>query len=37
MKESGPSQLTDTKQWDQIWEKLFDHYQNDLRHAFYIR
>ncbi len=22
--------------WDQKWSEIFDHYQNDLRHAYYI-
>jgi len=25
------------EQWDQKWETIFDHYQQDLRHAYYIR
>ena len=25
------------KEWDQEWEIIFDHYQQDLRHAYYIR
>lgn len=29
--------LTSKEQWDEQWEDVFDHYQQDLRHAYYIR
>lgn len=25
------------KEWDLKWDKIFNHYQQDLRHAFYVR
>lgn len=28
--------LKSASQWDNKWHELFDHYQNDPRHAFYI-
>lgn len=33
-----PSSITlkSASQWDNKWHELFDHYQNDPRHAFYI-
>ncbi|NYZ62827.1 class I SAM-dependent methyltransferase [Luteimonas deserti] len=30
----GPSSSSDG--WDRKWADIFDHYQNDLRHAYYI-
>src|SRR5690554_6483383 len=30
-RESGP------QDWDEKWTRIFDHYQRDLRHAYYIR
>jgi ubiquinone/menaquinone biosynthesis C-methylase UbiE len=29
--------MTEKKQWDEKWKEIFDHYQQDLRHAYYIR
>lgn len=29
--------LSNSKDWDKKWEGIFDHYQQDLRHAHYIR
>jgi len=29
--------ITSEAQWDQRWEGIFDHYQQDIRHAHYLR
>jgi ubiquinone/menaquinone biosynthesis C-methylase UbiE len=29
--------ILDPASWDEKWKEIFDHYQHDLRHAFYIR
>ena len=29
--------MTTPKQWDNQWENIFQHYQQDTRHAYYIR
>lgn len=29
--------VTEKKDWDSQWSNIFDHYQQDLRHAYYIR
>lgn len=31
------SKLTTEADWDMKWPEIFDHYQNDLRHAHYIQ
>ncbi|EJF32855.1 MULTISPECIES: class I SAM-dependent methyltransferase [Enterobacteriaceae] len=31
-----PEKLTTAEDWDHKWQDIFDHYQNDLRHAYYI-
>ena len=28
--------ITEMEQWDKEWTKIFDHYQQDLRHGYYI-
>jgi hypothetical protein len=28
--------ITTQSQWDQTWPQLFDHYQQDTRHAYYV-
>lgn len=28
--------LTEKKQWEEKWKDIFDHYQQDLRHSYYI-
>src|SRR5690606_7496088 len=28
---------SDSADWDRAWEGIFDHYQQDLRHAHYVR
>lgn len=33
---SRPDQLTTVADWDSKWTDIFDHYQNDPRHAHYI-
>lgn len=30
------AKLTTVEDWDQKWQEIFDHYQNDIRHAYYI-
>ncbi len=29
-------ELQDKEYWNTAWDKYFDHYQQDLRHAYYI-
>jgi ubiquinone/menaquinone biosynthesis C-methylase UbiE len=29
--------MTEKEEWDEKWKEIFDHYQQDLRHAYYIR
>jgi hypothetical protein len=29
--------LSNKEYWDQEWPRIFDHYQQDIRHAYYIR
>lgn len=29
--------ITNPESWDEKWKDIFDHYQQDLRHAYYIR
>jgi len=29
--------ITEMKDWDDQWENIFEHYQQDIRHAYYIR
>lgn len=29
--------IREIKDWDAQWENIFDHYQQDIRHAYYIR
>ncbi|QIX97331.1 class I SAM-dependent methyltransferase [Cedecea sp. FDAARGOS_727] len=31
-----PAKLITAEDWDQKWQGIFDHYQNDIRHAYYI-
>jgi len=33
--QNGPGLTTDTD-WDKTWVSVFDHYQNDRRHAYYV-
>ncbi|MFV3307718.1 class I SAM-dependent methyltransferase [Pseudomonas sp. NY15181] len=31
-----PEKLITAKDWDQKWQEIFNRYQNDIRHAYYI-
>jgi len=37
MNSTGEIGIKTKEQWDHQWESIFDHYQQDLRHAYYIR
>ena len=32
-----PDKLTEASHWDTKWPSIFNHYQQDLRHAYYVR
>lgn len=36
LESSKPERLTTAEDWDNKWPDIFDHYQNDPRHAHYI-
>lgn len=37
MTDEQPAKLTTAQDWDSTWTQVFDKYQADLRHAYYIR
>jgi ubiquinone/menaquinone biosynthesis C-methylase UbiE len=34
---TGSPKLVSETDWDQQWNSIFDHYQQDIRHAYYVR
>lgn len=37
METRGRPRLASETEWDRQWTSIFDHYQQDIRHAYYIR